>query len=157
MNHFTLKRPSIIPPSLELRLSCVPLPSSSSLPQTKQRWTAARAPRTQSSTTSWSSCSPATVRWRSGSPVPSASTTTSSWSSSVDTPPALTAALHSRPAPSAGRLSGSASSSLSELLSHSPLSFSQPKEDIGRSVSPWGGVTLVTCFHLSRPPTNALR
>lgn len=84
-------------------------------PQTKPRWTAAPAPRTLSSTTCWSSCSPATGRWRSASPAPSASTTTSSWSSSVATPPASTAAPRSRPAPSAGRPSGSGSSCLSEL------------------------------------------
>lgn len=86
------------------------------LPQTKQRWTAAPALRTRSSTTCWSSCSPDTVRWRSESPAPSASTTTSSWSSSVDTPPASTAARRSKHAPSAGRPSASGSSYLSERL-----------------------------------------
>lgn len=90
------------------------------LPQTKRRWTAAPAPRTQSSTTCSNNCSPATVRWRRGWPVPSASTTTSSWSSSAGTPPASTAAQRLRPARSAGRPSASGSSCLSELLS--PLS-----------------------------------
>lgn len=80
------------------------------LAQTKPRWTAVPGRRTQSSTTSWSSCSPATDRWRSASPAPSASTTTSSWCFSADTPPASSAAPRSRPAPSAGRPFASASS-----------------------------------------------
>ncbi len=84
--------------------------------QTKQKWTAALALRTRSSTTCWSSCSLVTGRWRNGSLAPSASTTTSSLSSSADTPPASTAALRSRPARSAGRPSVSGSSYSSELL-----------------------------------------
>lgn len=85
-------------------------------PQTKQKWTAAPAPRTRSSTTCWSSCSPGTARWRRGSPAPSASTTTSSWSFSADTPPALSAALLSRPAPYVGRQFGSGSSYLCDSV-----------------------------------------
>lgn len=98
------------------------------LQQTKQKWTAAPAPRTRSSTTCWSSCSRATVRWRSESPAPSASTTTSSWSSSADTPPASTAAQRSRPARSAGRPSASGSSCLSER--GRALSSLRPKEEV---------------------------
>lgn len=103
------------------------------LQQTKQKWTAVPAPRTRSSTTCWSSCSRATVRWRSESPAPSVSTTTSSWSSSVDTPPASTAAQRSRPARSAGRPSASGSSCLSER--RCALSSLPPKQE----VEGWGG------------------
>lgn len=130
------------------------------LPQTKQKWTAAPAPRTRSSTTCWSSCSLATARWRSESPAPSASTTTSSWSSSADTPPASTAVPRSRPAPSAGRPSASGSSYLSEHLC--PFCCYRPKQDVGggwREARVEGGrgyifENLETYICLSHPPAS---